>query len=171
MLATIFVASGSRGVLDPDQLTAPAKRVSDRLSPLLERAGLRMPADPRTLVQIDHAVKLAGGLALLTPLRRPAALALAASLVPTTLASHDFWQRKDPADRGEQQAHFMKNMGLFGGLLLAASDTQGRPDLRWRAGHAMRVAGRAKRTAVGAKRVAGSPKRVAAGARRARRRD
>ena len=31
----------------------------------------------------------------------------------------------------------MKNLGLLGGLLLAAVDTEGRPGLRWRAGHAI----------------------------------
>ena len=34
----------------------------------------------------------------------------------------------------------MKNLGLLGGLILAAVDTEGRPDLAWRAkqaGHQM----------------------------------
>ncbi len=38
-------------------------------------------------------------------------------------------------ERRHQETHFMKNLGLFGGLLLAAADTQGRPGLAWRASH------------------------------------
>jgi hypothetical protein len=64
---------------------------------------------------------------------RLSALALAASLVPTTFAGHRFWEETDPTRRSAQQLHFLKNAGMLGGLILASVDTEGRPSLVWRA--------------------------------------
>jgi len=71
---------------------------------------------------------------------RLAALALAGSIVPTTLAGHRFWEADDPSTKAQQQVQFMKNLGLLGGLLLAAVDTGGAPSLSWRARRAARRA-------------------------------
>jgi hypothetical protein len=86
----------------------------------------------------------AGSLLAIGRLPRLSALALAASLVPTTAAGHRFWERKG-ADRKEQQVHFFKNVSLFGGLLLAALDTEGKPGFIWRTRHASEHAGAAVR--------------------------
>jgi hypothetical protein len=62
---------------------------------------------------------------------------LAGSVIPTTLAGHRYWEiHDDPARRAQQKIHFFKNLGLLGGLMLAAVDTEGRPGLAWRAQHA-----------------------------------
>ena len=58
---------------------------------------------------------------------------LAATLVPTTLAGHRFWEESDPAAQGNQRVHFFKNVSMFGGLLLAGVDTDGKPGVAWRA--------------------------------------
>lgn len=47
---------------------------------------------------------------------------LAASLIPATLAGHPFWQETTPASRISQPIHLLKNLGLFGGLLLVLAD-------------------------------------------------
>jgi putative oxidoreductase len=86
MLAGIFVASGAKALANPDPLVPQAQSVTDRIGPMLARLDKRVPSDPRTLVQLNGAVHLVAGLLLFTGLRRPAALALAGSLVPTTLA-------------------------------------------------------------------------------------
>jgi uncharacterized membrane protein YphA (DoxX/SURF4 family) len=148
MLAGIFVANGAQGLANPDRLVSEAKSVTDRIAPSLKRIHPTLPDDPRTLVQLDHAAMLVGGLLLVTPLRRPAALLLAGSLIPTTLAAHRFWKLDDPSARGPQSTQFLKNLGLFGGLLLAALDTEGRPGLRWRTAHLISEANRSvQRTA------------------------
>ena len=67
--------------------------------------------------------------------RRLAALALIGSIVPTTLGGHRFWEETDQAARAQQRMHFLKNLGLLGGLILAALDTEGEPSLGWRAKH------------------------------------
>jgi putative oxidoreductase len=168
MLAAIFIASGAKALADAERLAARAKLVTDRVSPLLEKADSRLPTDARTLVQLNGVVQIAGGLLLATGhATRPAAAVLAGSLVPTTIAGHPFWLEDDPVQRRNQQLHFLKNLGLLGGLLLAAVDTQGKPGLRWRASHSMQHSVRAaKRTVRTAKRDAKLARRSAAVARR-----
>ena len=64
---------------------------------------------------------------------RPAAALLGLSLIPTTLAGHRFWERDDRSERADQTFHFLKNVGILGGLLFAATSTGGRPSVPWRA--------------------------------------
>ena len=63
----------------------------------------------------------AGGLLLAGILPRWAAGALAAVLVPTTVAGHPFWKKQGP-ERKQQLVHALKNAATIGGLLLVASD-------------------------------------------------
>ncbi|HZN71855.1 MAG TPA: DoxX family protein [Micromonosporaceae bacterium] len=140
MLGAIFIASGMRGLANSEKLVPGAKRVTDRITPLLEKVDPRLPTDPRTLVRINAAAQLAGGLLLATGrMPRPAAALLAGTMIPTTLAGHPFWTEQDPVARRNQQIHFLKNVGLIGGLLLAAADTEGRPSVGWRVRHAVRT--------------------------------
>lgn len=138
MLSAIFIASGASALANPKPFAPPAKRFTERVAPLLEKADSRLPTDAERLVQINAATQVAAGLMLATGhLTRPAATVLAGTLVPTTLAGHPFWLESDEGQRRTQQIQFLKNLGLFGGLMLAALDTEGRPGLRWRAGHLM----------------------------------
>ena len=90
------------------------------------------------LVRANGAAQIAAGVALATGFfARPAAVVLAASLVPTTLAGHAFWNEADPDRRAQQRIHFLKNLAMLGGLLLAATDTGGRPSVPWRAKRAV----------------------------------
>jgi putative oxidoreductase len=108
------------------------------------------PTDPETLVKLDAAVKVGAGLALgFGKFPRLAALLLAGSLAPTT-AMHRFWDLEDPKERTEQQIHFLKNLGLLGGLLIAAADTHGKPSLAWRGKRTARDTGERVHDAVGA---------------------
>lgn len=136
MLSGIFVVSGARTLQNPGRLVPAAKPITDRVTPLIQNLSPRIPTDTATLVRANAATQLVGGLMLATgKFTRPAALVLAGTLVPATAAGHPFWNNDDPVARNNNQIHFLKNLGLFGGLLLAAADTEGKPGLRWRAGH------------------------------------
>lgn len=145
LLGATFVSGGIGAVVSPEKLVSQTKPVTDRVATLEQRYP-RLPAQVPTLVRLNGALQLAGGLLLTAGrVRRPAALALAASMVPTTLAAHAFWTLSDPTQRRVHQMHFLKNMGVLGGLLLAAADTEGRPDLTWRANRLARDTRRSMR--------------------------
>ena len=109
-----------------------------------QRVSERVPGLPdktEQLVRINGGVQLAAGsLLALGRLPRLSALAIAATLVPTTLAGHRFWEAQDKQERAQQRIHFLKNVAILGGLLITAADTAGRPSLAWRGRHAARSA-------------------------------
>ncbi|MCW3813874.1 DoxX family protein [Micromonospora sp. DR5-3] len=168
MLSGIFVVSGARNLQNPGRLATAAKPVTDRVAPLIQNLHPRIPTDTETLIRANSATQLVGGLMLATGrFTRPVALVLAGTLVPTTIAGHPFWSNDDPMARNNNQIHFLKNLGLFGGLLLAAADTEGKPGLRWRAGHRIGHSRRSVQRAVRtARREAKIAVRSAASARR-----
>ena len=128
LLASMFVMGGADALLNPEPKAGKAKDVGPKVA-----APFGLPEDPETLVKINGAVQLgAGALLALGKLPRLASLALAASLVPTTLAGHRFWDETDDRARAMQRIQFFKNISMLGGLLLAAVDTEGRPSLSWR---------------------------------------
>ena len=156
MMAAIYVTSGL------DTLRHPAKPAQEA-APLVKAlaARLNVPDDPEMMVRANGATMLLAGTMLgLGKLPRLAALALAATLVPTTFAAHAFWTVEDPAARAQQRIHFLKNVGLLGGVLLASVDTAGEPGLAYRA---RRVGFEARRQTALAKREA---RRAAKSARR-----
>jgi uncharacterized membrane protein YphA (DoxX/SURF4 family) len=171
LLSAIFITSGMKALRNPEPLVPGAQPVADRMLPLVRKVapaqiGDRIPESTKNLVRLNGALHLVGGLALASGTgRRLGATLLAATLVPTTLAEHRFWEAKDKAERAEQRDHFVKNLGLFGGLLLAAVDTEGKPGIAWRASHGARAAKRETR------RAAGTAKRETRRAARAARRE
>jgi len=161
LLSVIFVVQGANSVRNPEPLVAKAQPVTDRLVPVLKKAapaqlGDRLPETTVNLIRLNGAAQVLGGLALATGKgRRLGATLLAASLVPTTLAGHAFWQEDEKSAKAQQRIQFMKNLGLMGGLLLAAVDTEGKPGVAWRASHGAKAAKReTKRGTKAAKREA-----------------
>ena len=145
MLASIFVVDGVRHLINPEAKVETARQVLDKVGPMLEKADPRIPTDPRTIVRAKAATDVVAGLALATGhFTRPAAAVLAVGLVPVAAT-----------DRGDMPTSLLKNLGLLGGLLLAAADTEGRPGLHYRTTHAVDRSQRAvKRAAKAAKREA-----------------
>lgn len=157
MLASMFLLGGV------DAITKPAPKVpaADEVAP---QVAAKIPGledkDTETLIRINGGVQLAGGLLLvLGRFPRLASFALAASLVPTTLAGHRFWEERGPA-RQQQMLHFFKNVSMLGGLLLASVDTQGNPGLAWRARHSAEHAGAAVRRSRRGARLAAKEARL-----------
>jgi putative oxidoreductase len=128
MLAAIFVTSGLDALLHPAERAQVAAPLVTKLS-----GPLNLPDDPEMMVRANGATMVAAGTMLgLGTFPRFAALALAGALVPTTYTTHAFWTVKDPAARSQQKVQFLKNVGLLGGVLLAAVDTAGKPGLAYR---------------------------------------
>lgn len=133
--ATADVAEAAPDERTADAATTAATAVHDAAAPVRRVAIGGLDLEDETYVRINGAVQVGAGLLLAVgKAPRLASTALAASLVPTTIAGHRFWEYEGD-ERTAQQIHFMKNVGLLGGLLLAAVDTEGRPGLAWRARH------------------------------------
>jgi len=119
------VLTGSTYVLlGFDALREPGGRV-DQAAPVLAsiRKVAPLPEDDELVVRANAAVMVASGTLLALGIApRLSALALACSLIPTTLAGHPYWAIEDPAVRKQQRIQFHKNMALLGGLLLAVID-------------------------------------------------
>ena len=137
MLASIFIVQGYDTLRRPEKVAGRAEKV---VGPLKERVDA-LPDNTEHLVRINGGVQLvAGSLLAIGRFPRLSALALAATLVPTTLAGHPYWEAKDPQERAQQRIHFLKNLTMLGGLLIAAADTEGKPSLAWQGRHAVQAA-------------------------------
>jgi len=141
LLASIFVLQGYDTLRHPDKYAAEAEPV---VRPIAERVPV-LSGKPEQAVRINGAVQLvAGSLLALGRFPRLSALAIAATLVPTTLAGHRFWETPSGGDgaaevRAQQQTHFLKNLSMLGGLLIASADTAGSPSVAWRTRHAAKA--------------------------------
>ena len=139
LLASTFVVGGINALKNAPALATTAKPVVDRIRPLLEKAApqVKIPEDTVTLVRINAVAQiLAAGALARGRAPRLSSTVLAASLVPTTVAGHQFWNESDPQLKSNQRIHFFKNLSMLGGLLLASVDTEGRPGVAWRAKNA-----------------------------------
>jgi putative oxidoreductase len=144
LLASIFIVQGYDTFRHPEKVATRAEPV---ITPLAERFPA-VPAKPEDAVRLNGAVQVAAGTMLaLGRWPRLSALALAATLVPTTLAGHRFWEAEDDATKAQQRIHFLKNTSMLGGLLIAVGDTAGKPSIAWRARYAAQEAGRTARSA------------------------
>lgn len=133
MLASMFLAGGLDSFRHPQNVAGVAEPV---VRPVTDRVPL-LPDSTEDCVRLNGAVQVVGGLLLATGrLSRPAALAVAVTLIPTTLAAHRFWAEEDPDQKVQQRIHFLKNLSMLGGLLIAADDTGSAPSLLWRGRHA-----------------------------------
>lgn len=127
LLAAPFIVSGFKVLRSPKPA---ADRAAGVAIPIAETVGL--PADSEKLVQLNACVQVgAGALLALGFVPRLASLALATSLVPTTVADHRFWDEDESSQRDAQLIQFTKNAGMLAGLLAAALDTGGRPSVFW----------------------------------------
>ena len=166
LLASTFIYGGIDTLRNPGPRVAGARPVVEKVT---EQADKQLPIqvsrDVEQWVKIDAAVKVgAGALFSLGRLPRLSALVLAVSIVPTTLAGHRFWE-KEGAEKAGHTIHFLKNLGLLGGLLLAAVDTEGKPSVGYRARRAAH-----KTAEVTEKKFAKAQKRAAKAQKKAEKR-
>ena len=142
MLAATFIYGGIDTLRNPQSRVPGAAPVVEQLTGIAEKQlPVEVSHDVEQWVKINAGVHVgAGTLLALGKFPRFSALALATSLVPTTLAGHRFWEHDDPTEQFGQISNFLKNTGLLGGLLLAAVDTEGKPSVGYRTKRAARRA-------------------------------
>jgi uncharacterized membrane protein YphA (DoxX/SURF4 family) len=167
LLASSFIYGGISTLRKPQDRVPGAAPIVDKVAEAADKQlPVQVPRDVEQWVKADAALKVgAGTLFALGKLPRFSALLLTGSIVPTTLAGHRFWEEDDPKVQFEKIAHFLKNLGLLGGLLLAVVDTEGKPSVGYRARRAATKAANSTE-----KSVAKAQKRAAKAQRKAEKR-
>src|SRR3954467_3789660 len=127
MLAAVFVSGGLDTLRNPkprvetaapvidkavEQVKGAVEQVKEKLpQQVKDKVPQQVPTDPELLVKVNAAAQIGAGIALgLGRFPRLSALVLAASLAPTTMAGHRFWEEDESADRAAQRTHFLKNL-------------------------------------------------------------
>lgn len=145
LISGVFISEGLAFARDPKSKVEVAAPV---LAAVKDATGLDQ-VDDADMVKANGAVMVAAGaLFALNKMPRLSAVALAATMVPTTLAGHRFWEEESGSEeRNRHRTQFTKNLSILGGLMLAAADTEGRPGLGWRARRAAKDTERMVNTA------------------------
>ena len=136
MLASYFVINGVKALRHPEDFVADAQPLADKVLPLVasavpaEARGY-LPEDTAGFVKCNGALQIVGGLSLATGLgRRLGAGVLALTMVPHVLVANPL--KAKGAERTVVSSQLNKNLALLGGVLLAAQDTEGKPNIAWR---------------------------------------
>lgn len=142
LLASVFVVDGVDTLMHPEpRAQAASTLVSHGEQRLPDSVSAKLPADPAKVVRINAIVRVgAGTLLALNRAPRLSSLALAVTVIPATVTEQDFWNESDAQQRAAKRTAFIKDVGLLGGLLIAAADTEGKPSLGWRGRRAARKA-------------------------------
>lgn len=115
----MFFYGGVNSIRNAKTMAPRAQPVAD----LLHQAAPDVQISPANLVRANGALQVATASALATGhVPRLSAFILAGSLVPTTASGHQFWNETDPVARKNQLIHFLKNLSMIGGLLMATLD-------------------------------------------------
>ena len=108
LLALYFLVPGAMKFLDWDRHVA-----------LMELHNMVMVPG---LLALSGAIQIAAGLLLLVNKQvLPSALVLAGMVLLINLNLHDFWNTYEGVDARHELQNFMKNLGIFAGLLLLAA--------------------------------------------------
>lgn len=123
-VAAPYIMTGLDAIRDPRER---AERVGPAVKPVADRIDW-LPKDPETLVRMEGALSLGTGALLLTGrFRRLTTLLLAAQLLPALATEHRFWTEDDPERRANERSHLLKNAGMFGALLMVATEPRRPP--------------------------------------------
>lgn len=145
LLASFFVVNGVKALRDPEPLVGATEPLAKTFLPLAEsalppQAAAYLPEDAKGLVKLTGLAQIVGGISLATGIfRRFGAAALAVSMVPQLLATNPFGSEAETEGSKES---FLRDLALTGGVLLAAQDTEGQPNLAWKAKYKAEALGR-----------------------------
>ena len=115
----MFFYGGVNSIKNAKAMAPKAQPVAD----FIHRTAPDVEISPANLVRANGALHVAAATAVATGhIPRTSSFILAGSLVPTTAAGHQWWNESDPAARKNQLIHFLKNLSMMGGLLMATLD-------------------------------------------------
>ncbi|MDY6995083.1 MAG: DoxX family protein [Actinomycetota bacterium] len=157
MLSAVFISRGVEALRSPKPAADATRQTLEGLSKLPEPVGPNVPSNAETVAKVNAAVQIGAGLLLATGrFPRVASIALAASMVPSSVGGHAFWNEVDPQRKAEERKAFITDVSLLGGLIIAAVDTEGKPSLGWRGRRAAHKVSESVAAALPAGAAAGS---------------
>lgn len=138
MIASVYIADGADSIINSKEHVEGAENLLNQFAVLLPRQyAHQLTKNPEMVVRAVGGTKVGAGTTLaLGFFPRASATVLAASAIPTILSRHAFWETQDKEERAARRSGLLTNVAMLGGLLITSMDTQGKPGLRWRAGHA-----------------------------------
>jgi uncharacterized membrane protein YphA (DoxX/SURF4 family) len=119
LLASMFFYGGVSAIKNAKTMAPRARPVADAI----HNAAPGVEISPANLVRASGVLQIAAATSLATGhVPRTSSVILAGSLVPATATGHQFWNETDPVARKNQLVHFLKNLSMIGGLLMATLD-------------------------------------------------
>lgn len=135
LLAAPFIVNGVRTVVRPERVVDGLPVAMADLDKQVAKTAI--PTDAANVLRISGGVAAVAGAAFaLNRAPRVSALALVATSALTLGGRRKIWELEGK-ERFEELAAVATDLGLIGGVLLAAVDTDGNPSLKWRAGQAV----------------------------------
>ena len=137
LLGGYFVVQGAKAVKDPAHFAPAAEPIAQRFVPFAQKtlppeASAYVPEDPDTLVRLNGALSVVGGIGMATGIgRRGGGYLAAASLVPHILAATE--KGVSAEEKKTLRSQLVRNLALLGAALVVSQDTAGQPSLLWRA--------------------------------------
>lgn len=139
LVALPFVVTGLETLRDPQPR---AEQVAPKVKTIADRVDWLPTNDPVALVRLEGALSLGtGALLTLGKFKRLTSLLLTAQMVPTLLTEHRYWTEDDPERRASERSHLLKNLSLFGALVLMTTEPRRRSKLARKARDARVKAG------------------------------
>lgn len=145
LLGGFFMVNGVKAIREPGRYVAQVEPVADRLVPLARKAvgpqvASYVPTNPETLVRLNGAASLLGGLGIVTGIGRRSGGALAAGSLLTQVLGR-VPEGASEVERAEHKVAKLRDLALLGAALIVTQDTAGRPSLAWRAADTKRRIG------------------------------
>ena len=170
LLGGFYIVNGVKSIREPGRYVTQLEPVAERVVPLARKvvgpdAAAYVPENPETLVRINGALSLLGGLGIATGIGRRMGGGLAAASMLTQVLGR-VPDGATEVERAEHKVAKVRDLALLGAALIVTQDTAGRPSLAWRAADTKRrlntETDRAKRLAQrDAKHLVGDAKRQA----------
>ncbi|GGG76743.1 DoxX family membrane protein [Corynebacterium pelargi] len=142
MIASVYIADGADTVMNTQAHVDATESVVNNVRSLLPRQYRTfIPKDPETVAKAVGGTKIgAGALLALGKAPRLSAAVLALLALPSLITRNAFWAADSREEKVSRRQGFLTNLALIGGLAITSLDTEGKPGLKWRAGHAAKVA-------------------------------
>ncbi|GAB3846195.1 DoxX family protein [Nesterenkonia populi] len=140
LLGAVFIANGVDRLRNAEEAAEQLQPTADEIASMVPQTGA-VAQNPKLTNYVLAGVEVTAGAALsIGKLPRLSALVLAGVHTLESCVEYRTAPLETPEDVTAQRKSLLKNLGILGGLGLAAADLAGKPSLTWRAEHIAKTA-------------------------------